>query len=179
MSQWKVYSEHDLYFVTTTIVDWQYVFTSNSRFQIIVEALRYCIRHKGLQLHAYVIMPNHAHYILSTNANVSLSDVMRDMQRYTARQLISALINERSYSLLAVFRNAAKLDQLGNSFKVWQDGFHPVTIGSKRFARQKLLYLHDNPVRKGFVEHPEDWKYSSARNYRNDDYSLLPVDFIF
>ena len=44
-----------------------------------------------------------------------------------------------------------------------------------RLFVQKFQYMHDNPVRKGFVESPEDWKYSSARNWLNDDNNIIEI----
>jgi len=48
-------------------------------------------------------------------------------------------------------------------------------IESARFFLQKLNYMHLNPVRKGYVIRPEDWKYSSARNWIKDDHSVIRV----
>ena len=50
-------------------------------------------------------------------------------------------------------------------FKFWQDGNHVETIHSYEFYRQKLNYIHQNPVRQAIVESPEHYLYSSARNY--------------
>ena len=48
---------------------------------------------------------------------------------------------------------------------MWQEGFHPQQIISEDMLHQKVNYLHHNPVRIGVVEQPEDWVYSSARDY--------------
>lgn len=80
--------------------------------------------------------------------------------------------------MLAVFRAAAAEEGRGNKYKVWQEGFHPIAIDSEEFFHQKLNYLHDNPVRKGFVERPEHWMYSSARNYLLGDHSIISVECI-
>jgi len=45
------------------------------------------------------------------------------------------------------------------------------SLYSEKWFYQKLNYLHENPVRKGFVTKPEDWKYSSAKNWLLDDHS--------
>jgi len=176
MSRWKIIPGIATYFVTTTIVKWQFVFVSEPYFGIIVESLKYCIEHKGLKLHAFVIMPNHAHYVLSTNELKSLSDVMRDFNAHTSRQITTLLKSESKRSLLNVFHDEAKADGRGNRFKVWQEGFHPIALQTEDFARSKLEYLHNNPVLKGYVGRPEEWKYSSARNYVLGDHSLLRVE---
>ncbi|MBI3006237.1 MAG: transposase [Ignavibacteriales bacterium] len=176
MSHWKIVPGVSLYFVTTTIVDWQFVFTSFPYFEIIIDALKYSVAKKGLHLHAYVIMPNHAHYIISADIPENVSHIMRDFNTHTSREITALLREERKIPALDLFKRAAALDGRGNDFKVWQDGFHPIALETEGFIEQKLDYLHDNPVRKGYVEEPEHWKYSSARNYVLNDHSVIRVE---
>ena len=176
MSRWKVVPDMKCYFVTTTVVDWQYIFTSIPCFDIIIDSLKYCIKNKFLHVHGYVIMLNHAHYILSTDDGQILSDVMRDFGTHTSRRLTEFLEQEKRFDLLKVSRRAAEDDGSGNLYRVWQEGFHPITIESDQFFLEKLQYLHENPVRKGYVDRPEQWRYSSARNYVLDDDSIIAVE---
>lgn len=178
MGQWKVVPEIKMYFATTTIVGWTYVFTSIPYFEAVIESLRFCIKNKGLHLHGFVIMPNHAHYIMSADDGKNLSDVMRDFGTHTSREITGILREERREEILQRFRDAAQADGRGNEFKVWIEGFHPIAIESEKFFRQKVNYLHENPVRKGYVEEPEHWKYSSARNYILNDESIIRVEML-
>jgi hypothetical protein len=50
-------------------------------------------------------------------------------------------------------------------FQLWQEGSHPKIIESESILRQKLEYIHQNPVKRGYVSDPTHWRYSSARNY--------------
>lgn len=84
MSRWKVIPGVNLYFITTTIVEWRSVFVAIPLFEVIIESLKYCCINKDLNLHAYIIMPNHAHYIVSTDPPEKLSDGMRDFSRFTS-----------------------------------------------------------------------------------------------
>ena len=176
MSRWKIISDVNLYFVTTSVVEWQNVFVSLDLFEMMIDGLKYCMEHKGLHLHGYVIMPNHAHYILSTGGPNQLSDIMRDFNRFTSQQIVARLGEIHNEDILSRFREAATIDGRGNSHKVWQDSFHPIAIETESFFREKLKYLHENPVRKGFVELPEHWKFSSARNYISGDDSIINVE---
>ncbi len=176
MSRWKIYPDINLYFITTTIVEWQNVFVSDAFFAVIIESLKYCITHKGLHLHGYVIMPNHAHYIVSANPAERLSDIMRDFNRFTSQQITELLKEAQRLDILDIFHIAAEEEKRGNKYKVWQEGFHPIAIETADFLEEKLNYLHDNPVRKGFVEQPEHWKYSSARNYLLDDHMIIEIE---
>jgi putative transposase len=59
-----------------------------------------------------------------------------------------------------------KLDFKGDrEHQFWQEGNHPKQIISHEMMRQKIEYIHHNPVRRGYVDLPEYWRYSSARNY--------------
>jgi len=171
---WSFQRSPDLYFCTDVIVGWQYVFTSLEFFQTITESLKYCQAQKGLQLHAYVIMPNHLHTIISALQN-NPSDIMRDFKRYTSQQISDLLAQVSNHRLLHYFSSVARREGRGNTFKIWESGSHPVLIDNGDFLDQKLQYIHDNPVRKGYVEKPEHWKYSSARNYILNDHSIIKV----
>ena len=50
-------------------------------------------------------------------------------------------------------------------FQLWQEGSHPQHVHSDEMMVQKLDYMHDNPVKRGYVDDPTHWRYSSARNY--------------
>ncbi len=176
MSRWKIISGVNLFFITTTIVEWRSVFVAIPLFETIMESLKFCLANKELHLHGYVIMPNHAHYIVSSDPPEKLSDIMRDFNRFTSQCITDVLEEMHRDELLEIFHKAAMDEGRGNRYKVWQEGFHPIAIDTGAFFQQKLDYLHENPVRKGFVEKPEYWCYSSARNYLFDDHSIIPVE---
>lgn len=50
-------------------------------------------------------------------------------------------------------------------YQFWQEGFHPEQIYSEEMMRQKIEYIHYNPVRRGYIDGPEHWRYSSVRSY--------------
>jgi REP element-mobilizing transposase RayT len=120
-------------------------------------------------------LPNHAYYIVSTDPPEKLSDIMRDYNRFTSQRITNVLDEMHRIELLETFREAAVDEGRGNRFKVRQEGFHPIAIDTGDFFQQKLDYLHENPVRKGFVKKPEYWLYSSARCYLFDDHSVIQV----
>ena len=105
---------------------------------------------------------------------------MRDFKRYTSRQIATTLpqINEsRRAWLLRAFAQAAQPLKRVKQYKVWQDGTHPIELYSARVLRQKLDYIHRNPVADETVDEPEDYRYSSARDYAGLP-GLLPVTLV-
>jgi REP element-mobilizing transposase RayT len=176
---YKVFNEANyLYFATCTITEWIPIFISIPYFQIIIDSLKFCRANKGLKLNAYVIMPNHIHLIVQTEPGVDLSDVMRDFKRFTSREISKQLETDNQRVFLEVFAKAALSAKGNTKYKIWQDEFHPEAIYSEQFYKQKVDYLHDNPCRKGFVASPQDWLYSSARNYYLGDDSIIEIDNI-
>jgi putative transposase len=178
VSRWKVVPDVNCYFVTTTIVGWQPEAQECHR-----PVGRYYWQNrspKGSELSFATFIRlrllNHAHYIVSTDYGKNLSDVMRDYGTYTSRHLTKFLESTKRVGILKVFADAAAEDKRGNQYKVWQEGFHPITIENDHFFLEKLNYIHENPVRKGFVDLPSQWRYSSARNYDLDDNSIIAVD---
>jgi hypothetical protein len=67
---------------------------------------------------------------------------------------------------LICFRKHLKRDQ---QYKVWQSGYHAEIVQSNKFIYQKLNYIHNNPVVDRIVENPEDYLFSSARNYADKE----------
>ena len=165
MKRFKIsIEETSFYYSTSTIIAWLPVFHSEPYFQIIIISLQYCQLHKGLFLIGYVIMPTHLHLIPSNESDTTLSDIMRDFRTYTSRKIREQLESDGRINLLKVFKKSAKNLQK-QDYRVWQDDYHPVALKSEKWFNQKMRYMHNNPVRMGFVELPEHWKYSSARNW--------------
>lgn len=177
MKRYKVYKEiYNVYFSTSTIVEWQPVFTSDIYFNIIIDSLRYCQSNKGLNLIAYVIMPEHIHLVTSNLEEHNLSDIMRDFKRFTSKEISGQLERDSKNLSLKVLKSFANTGKGNTEYKVWQDDFHPEAIYSENFLKQKIDYVHCNPVRRGLVSKPEDWVFSSARNYISNDETIITVD---
>ena len=174
MSSWKVYSDTKYYFCTTTLAKWYPVFTRIEYYSLIIDSLKYCRRNKGLSIHAYVIMLNHLHLIISADEPQSIPNIFRDFKRYTSSEISSLLKKYKENTALRAFKETANKSGKVQEYKVWQSGYHPIGIQSERFFKQKLHYIHQNPVRKGYVIKPEHWKFSSATYYAGyEDVPLL------
>ncbi|MEQ9297006.1 MAG: transposase [Cyclobacteriaceae bacterium] len=157
----------ELYFVTITVIDWVDLLTRPVYKDVIIDSLKHCQKAKGLNVHAYVIMSNHWHAILSSDS-LTLEDIMRDMKKFVSKQLINLVksSNEsRKVWILKKFEFAADRVEKGVNYKVWKDGYHPVHLSSNEMIEQKLDYIHENPVKAGLVYEPEHYVYSSSRDY--------------
>jgi putative transposase len=155
-------------------VGWLPVFTRQPYLDIITTSLTYCRNQKGLLLHAYVILDNHLHLVVSS---VNLSQVIRDFKRHTAKGIMALTRKDEKLWLIKQFEFFKSLHKSNSQHQVWQEGFHPQAITSEDMLRQKVDYIHYNPVKIGLVDSPEDWRYSSARNYLGRD-GILEVDLV-
>ena len=178
MKRYRIYAEQTkLYFCTNTVVEWQCIFKEEKYFQIVLNSMKHCQEHKGLVLYGYIIMLNHMHLVVSYKEKCDLSSIMRDFKRHTSKKIAEELEKDNQRLFLYVFRHAAEKRRHDIKYKIWQDDFHPEAIFSDKWLHEKLDYYHYNPVRKGYVERPEYWKYSSARNWILDDDSLIRMNF--
>ena len=87
--KYKVGEDAIPHFVTFTVVGWIDVFSREQYKELFVESLKYCQENKGLELHAWVIMTNHVHLIMSSNTN-KIEHIVRDVKKYTGKQIIKA-----------------------------------------------------------------------------------------
>ncbi len=176
---YQIEDQAGCYYLTFQVIDWIDIFTRNNYCKVILDSFEYCRQNKGLQLWAYVIMTNHVHVIVSAK-NENLSDVVRDFKRHTATTILK-MIDDKKESrrtwMLNLFEFAAKRHKRSSKYQFWTHENHAVSLESELFLRQKMSYLHLNPVRAGFVDHPNHWMYSSQRNYFELD-SLIDIDLM-
>lgn len=166
-------TEHDVaYFITITVVGWIDVFTRLRQKYVIVNALKYCQKYKGLEIYAYCIMGSHIHLLCKADEKDLLCNIIRDFKTYTSKKIIETIINypeSRREWMLAYFKKACEHLKRKQNYKVWQDGYHAEKVYSNTFIKQKVNYIHNNPVIEKIVEKPEDYMFSSARNYAELD----------
>lgn len=168
---------HDVnpYFVTCTTVNWIPVFTSRVMFNLLVECLQFLRKEGALKIYAYVILENHVHMVAGAE---DLGKQIGRFKSYTARKIIDLAESGNNAWLLKQLREGKKHFKTDRTHQLWQEGFHPQRIYSEKMLRQKVAYIHNNPVRRGYVEEAAHWIYSSARNYLIDDHSVLAIDSI-
>jgi REP element-mobilizing transposase RayT len=160
------------YFITITTVNWVDIFTRLKQRYLIVNSINYCIEHKGLEVYAYCLMPSHLHMICRADDETKLCDIIRDFKKFTSKKIIENIQEgpeSRREWILEMFAKACEHLVREQHYKVWQDGYHAEILESVRFTYQKLDYVHNNPVADKLVQHPEDYLFSSARNYAGLD----------
>jgi REP element-mobilizing transposase RayT len=167
--KYAIKNPNDIYFITTSIIQWSDIFIRPDYSDIIIQSMNYCVASKGLRIHAWCLMSSHLHMLVSVEDDKPvLPDIMRDFKKFTSKKIIETieLINEsRKNWLLDKFEFAGRFNPKIKDYKVWQDGYHPVACFSYDFLKQKLDYIHNNPVKAGLVWEPQHYVLSSAIDY--------------
>ena len=180
MSTGYTIDEQDgLYFVTFQVVKWIDIFTRKIYRNIVIDSLRFCQQNKDLEIYAFVVMSNHLHLLLKSGRS-ELSNTIKEIKSFTAKEILKAINTEsesRREWMLNLFEFSAKQHKRNEKYQVWTHENHAELVYSNQFMDSKINYIHENPVRAGLVENPEEYLYSSARNYAGLD-GLLDVIFI-
>ena len=176
---YQIRNQHGLYFLTFQVVGWVDVFSRKIYRDIIIDSFKYCRAKKGMKLYAYVVMTNHIHVIVSSKDG-KLSDLVRDVKKYTSKQLLKTMteINEsRREWMELVYKYHAKYNKRSGGRQFWTHENHAVELTDNDMINSRINYIHENPVRAGWVTEAEDYLYSSARSFDDLD-CLLQIDEI-
>ncbi|NEP18935.1 MAG: transposase [Leptolyngbya sp. SIO4C1] len=174
-SRYRVLLNTQPHFITCSTVEWMPIFSKPELVAILLNSLQFLQAQKRLTLYSYVIMENHLHLIAIAD---DLSKEVGNFKSFTARSIVDWLQANQSKSYWLTRLKAAKLKhKTGQRYQLWQEGFHPKMIASEAMLKQKLDYIHNNPVKRGYVDNPAHWRYSSYRNYMGEP-GLLDVTII-
>ena len=172
----------EIHFLSFAVVEWADVFTRKQYRDIVVNSLEFCQENKGLNLHAWCIMSNHIHLLVSSRTG-NLSGTIRDFKSFTYKEIIKAIEENKQESrrtwLLEIFKKAGELNLRNSHYQFWRKDNQPKEIFSRQFTINKLGYIHNNPFEAGLVDKPHEYIYSSARDYYvTKRVGLLKIDFI-
>ena len=150
------------YFLTCTVVGWLPIFTGPETVQVLYDCWLFLQNNHRLTIYGYVILENHLHLIASSP---DISKEIGDFKSFTAQRIIGYLESRKVKTVLKWLRFLKARHKDDREYQVWQEGSHPQQIQDEEMMRQKLEYLHLNPVKRGYVDDPTHWRRSSARNY--------------
>lgn len=161
-TRYRVSKPHAPHFLTTTVVNWLPVFASRPIAQIVLDSLTFLQEHDRMIVYAYVLLENHLHLVAEAD---DLGKEMGDFKSFTARRVIDFLHDRHANRVLDQLNFHKLRHKEDRDYQLWQEGSHPQLIQGLEMMRQKVEYIHHNPVKRGYVDDPVHWRYSSARNY--------------
>lgn len=159
----------NLFFTTATVVAWTDIFTRSQYRDLLYESWDFARRIDRFKLHAYVIMTNHIHLIASGDPE-NFRIYHGRMKQYISSQIHQRLADDFQESrrgwMHDRFTYAGLTSSSHKDFKFWKHSERDIfPLWTPKIMTQKLHYIHENPVKMGLVDRPEDWLYSSARQY--------------
>jgi len=126
-------------------------------------------------LWAYVVMPEHVHLVIFPRKNsYSISDILTDIKQPVTRRA-TRYLRDHSPQYLGAIRSHKPGGKVVHRF--WQrGGGYDRNLFDPEAVHAEIDYIHANPVRRGLIERPEDWAWSSAGYYRGRADCLLVPD---
>lgn len=180
--KYKISDQDRLHFITFAVIHWIDVFNRKEYRDIIIDSLKFCQKEKGLVVSGWCLMSNHIHLIVGREKDHNIEHIIRDFKKYTSVHICRAIESKtgerRSQWMLDLFRKAAVESKKHQKYMFWQNQYHPIELDTNEMLDQKLEYVHNNPVKAGIVERPEDYPYSSARDYYTDQKGQIDIRFI-
>lgn len=179
---YTIKNQHAIHFITFAVVQWIDVFSRKDYADILIESLKYCQANKGLKVHAWCIMSNHVHLMISAQAPSKLSDILRDLKKFTSNNITKAISENTHESrknwMMWIFKRAGEKNNKNKELQFWQQDNHPIECDTNEIIETRLNYIHENPVRSKMVWQAHDYVYSSAIDYYTDGKGLLEIEFI-
>ncbi len=168
--------------MSCAVVQWVDIFTRPVFADIMVESLAFSVEKKGLLVHAWVVMPNHIHLIVSSKPGFTLSDIIRDFKKFTSGKILKTMevtrIESRKSWMTWLFTSPGKENSRNEKYQFWQQDNYPIELTGPTMMNQRLDYLHTNLVKSGLVWEPWHYRYSSACDYIKNQKVLVEIDFI-
>ena len=168
--KWKnVDSGAGVYFITGTVSFWAPLLERVEVCSIVCEALEDTLTECDASLLAWVVMPEHLHLVVYLPEEGQLHRFNQPWRGRSARLVLARLRADG---------DVAALSQLAGSGEVrfWKEQARTLGLETSHKLSEKVDYIYFNPVRRGLVDEPGDWQWSSFRFYEYGEQGLLPVD---
>ena len=162
------YGKGDLHFITFSCFRRLPLLKTPRARDIFAQELARVRAETRFRLIGYVVMPEHVHLLMSEPKIGTPSEAMQKLKQRVSRKMRGGVAREQSHM------QSGDAGEIPRSF--WQARFYDFNVYSDGKKKEKLNYMHANPVIRGLVEHPKDWRWSSWTFYFAGEASLLQMD---
>jgi REP-associated tyrosine transposase len=152
----RFYGSGDLHFITASCFRRQPLLGSARRRDLFLSVFEQVRQRYSFVVIAYVVMPEHFHLLISEPEKGTPSVVIQTLKLGFARRVLAG----------SGSRNR----------QIWERRFYDFNVWSKHKRIEKVRYIHRNPVRRGLVEKPEQWRWSSFCAYANGETGPVRVN---
>ncbi len=95
----------------------------------------------------------------------NLEKSMKSFKQFSAKELLKLLKKEGVTTILEQLQFYKKTHHRATDYQVWEEGYQPKLLQTDEMMISKIKYIHQNPIKRGYVEEASHWRYSSARDY--------------
>jgi putative transposase len=169
----RVYGSGDLHFITFSCYRRLPLLASAPARDIFVQVLRQVRSDYDLKPVGYVVMPEHVHLLISEPARSTPSTVLKML-----KQRVSHRLRREPRSASSAQDSLPSAQPAGDVPQLWQRRFYDFNVWSRKKRVEKLAYMHMNPVKRGLVEDPKDWRWSSYSFYQGRGAVLVEIDYV-
>jgi len=156
----------DLFFTTATVRGWKHLLRPDKYKCIITDSWNHLVNEGSVSIYAFVIMPNHLHWIWQMRGESELPRIQQRMLKFVAQQIKFDLIQHHP-NVLDLF----KVGRKDRSYQFFKERPLSIPLYTDKIVIQKMDYLHRNPTQEKWrlAASPEDYLYSSAAFYALKD----------
>src|SRR5258707_9726170 len=134
---YKIRNKEGIHFITFVPIaigiEWVDVFTRKEYRDIVLDSIRHCRQEKGLLLHAWCLVSNHIHLVVSAKNN-DTSDILRDFKKFTGKQVIKAIETNQQETrkdwMLQIFKQLAEANSRNTNYQFWRQDNQPKELFS-------------------------------------------------
>jgi putative transposase len=164
----RYYGAGDLHFITCSCYRRQPLLGTVKARDLFLKSLEIIRLRYRFVVVGYVVMPEHFHLLLSEPQERTPSTVMQALKLSYARRVLAEWKRRRNRAQDSLFEHIPQ--------RIWQARFYDFNVWTSRKRVEKLRYMHRNPVKRGLVESPELWRWSSYRAYAYGEPSPVRVN---
>jgi len=154
----NVLSKNNLFYTTNTILEWQNVLLHPDVLKIIYNTWHFLSENGKVKIYAFVIMPNHIHWIYEVLPPYTNAQVKHSFSGFTSKEIFKATPEIKDYFFV---------DKSNRKYQLWKSPSLSVPLYSQNFLMQKLHYIHLNPKRAGILDANGKYLHTSLHSYQN------------
>jgi putative transposase len=166
----RYFGAGDFHFITCSCQRRRPLLGSARRRDLFLAILEQTRQSYGFVVLGYVVMPEHFHLLISEPERADPSVVMKVLKQRFAQQVLRRV--RQQYALQAHLGEDSSDDR-----HIWQRRFYDFNVWSDCKCKEKLRYMHANPVKRGLVRAPEEWPWSSYRAYAHGEEGWVRINF--
>jgi putative transposase len=167
----RYYGQGHLHFLTFSCYRRLPLLRTKRARNLFVHALGEIRKRYKFSLVGYVVMPEHVHLLIGEPPNGTPSLILKVLKQRVSRDLRGKKRRAPAGQLRFAFST-----EDGGLPRFWQPRFYDFNVWSARKRKEKLEYMHRNPITRKLVEHPRDWPWSSWSFYANGEDGPVAID---